>query len=440
MQNKYFSLPVQYEVTPFDDKRFTKVKIYVMHDGENLNGSYFDFSSIDKAKNSICNIPILAFIKKDVYNNKDFGGHDVEVKLSSNGDVEFLYLERPIGVIPENNNNYHYEFINGKTYVVCDGYIWNEYANDALDIINRDGAKSESMEISVDVAGFDNFDGLYHITDYSYLGLTLLGEDVTPAMVGCHAKITDDNQQFNQSYFQVIKELNETLKNFMIDEKDSISCLENDMESVSDIDTNNENEVSINLDKEESSFMENEKEEFDTSLNQPMPDDANMPDGDCEDDEDEGVNVEIEVEVNINTPDTDESEEGEDTTNPSDSQNLIYTLNAEIVRLKDYCTALEQEIVPLRQFKADTINQKTLVEKEQLFVDFSIGLTEDEMKPVKEKMSELTLEQIKANLNEIFTLKNLEALKAEKYSVNKEPNEVIMDLPKKEEINSRYAV
>jgi lipocalin len=185
---KNFSLPIKYEQETFADERFLKLKIYVMHEGKNLNNSNFSMEAIESAKDTIKNIPILAFVKEsDGEDQKDFAGHEMEL-IFKDDQFKFKYLGRPIGVIPAEDNNYHYETIDDKNYVVVDGYVWKDYANDALDIIERDGVKSQSMEISLNAYEYDD-EGICDITGYKYTGVCLLGDDVLPAMVNAKAEV-----------------------------------------------------------------------------------------------------------------------------------------------------------------------------------------------------------------------------------------------------------
>lgn len=203
-------LPVRYEIHPHQDDRYTKIRIYVMHDGVNYNNSFFSKEAMDNARDSIVDIPILAFIKvDDGTDHQDFGGHEMSLVIDSNG-ARLKYLGRPIGVIPETGNNYHYEEWEGRTYVVVDGYIWNDYANEALDILKRDGVKGQSMEIRIDdyVEGSDPVE----ITKYRYTGLTLLGDDHIPAMEGAKAELIG-NFTKNEVFSKRVNELNESLKN-----------------------------------------------------------------------------------------------------------------------------------------------------------------------------------------------------------------------------------
>jgi len=203
------SLPITYKFEETIDDRFRKISIWVMHDNLNLNNSFFSMESIEDAKETLQNIPILAFVKKqDGTNKEDFAGHEIELNITD-GEFKFTYLGRPVGIIPQ-DNNYRYEVIDNKTFVVVDGFIWTDYANEALDILERDEVKGNSMEIRVDNFSYDNVNKYTHINKYRYTGLTLLGDDINPAMVGSKAKLF--SQVFDDNYFALVNELNEKLK------------------------------------------------------------------------------------------------------------------------------------------------------------------------------------------------------------------------------------
>lgn len=179
---KVLNLPLSYEQTGFQDERFTKVRVKVMHSGLNLNNSNFSDEAIGKASPSLRNIPLLAFVKKtDGSGEADFAGHEFEFKITEDG-IKYVYLGRPIGMIPETNNYSYEEDEEGVKFVSADAYIWNQYANEAMDIIQRDGSKSVSMEISVDNYEVDDKVGVMDITDFKYTGVAILGDDVQPAM------------------------------------------------------------------------------------------------------------------------------------------------------------------------------------------------------------------------------------------------------------------
>ena len=189
-----------------------KVKIVVMHEGENLNRSFIGREAIDDAEPTLKNIPILAYIKRDEDGEAiDFDQHNVITKIvqGENGsELKEFYLEKPIGVIPE-TNEYAIEEIDGVEHVTCIGYIWKTYSNEGYDLISESGEKGVSMEISVEEGNKDKKTGLYHINKYSYLGVTALSDSITPAM-GDTCKLTtfsSNEESFKFALEELTKEV-----------------------------------------------------------------------------------------------------------------------------------------------------------------------------------------------------------------------------------------
>jgi hypothetical protein len=186
-----------------------------MHDKVNLNKSNFEFEVIDSevSKESIKNIPILGYIKKiDGSDTKDFSGHEMEITFKD-GDIKIVYLERPIGVVPE-TNNYEYVEKDGKKYVKVIGYLWKDYMNDGYEILQENPNKSVSMEIVVDAYEVKK-DGIVDIKAYRYTGITVLGDNVNPAMQGANLQVIgqfSDNQKFSKEFYQRVEQLNTELK------------------------------------------------------------------------------------------------------------------------------------------------------------------------------------------------------------------------------------
>lgn len=206
---KYFSLPV--EITEnkkfsFDDS-LIPVDIKVMHNGLNLNNSTFFDEAIEDAKESLKNKPILGYIKKvDGSDEQDFAGHEIEISFGEEG-LKVIYLERPLGTVPE-TNNYSILEEDGKKFVFCRGYLWKEYLNSGYEILRDNPKKSVSMEIAVD--DYDiNEDGSINITKYRYLGITILGDDVTAAMTGAELNVVGQfSKNENEDFYSKIEELN----------------------------------------------------------------------------------------------------------------------------------------------------------------------------------------------------------------------------------------
>lgn len=214
-ERKYLSLPVEIienkTMFSFDDS-LIPVDLKVMHNGLNLNNSTFEDRSIEDAKESLKNKPILGYIKKvDGTDQQDFSGHEVEFTWDESG-LKITYLERPIGLIGE-TNNYAILEEDDKKYVTCRGYLWREYLNSGYEILKDNPEKSVSMEIAVDDYEI-NEDGTINITKYRYLGVTVLGDNVSPAMRGAKLTVVGQfSEEYSDDFYKKIEDLNEKLKN-----------------------------------------------------------------------------------------------------------------------------------------------------------------------------------------------------------------------------------
>lgn len=216
------SLATTYEIDDtFDSEKFIKMRLRVCHDGKNPNSSNFEVDNMEKSKDSIQNIPILANVIFDENDEPQFSGHDMELEKSKANPDEYkvIFKETPIGLIPQNCNHTIEDF-NGKNYVFVDGYIWRNYSNYAEDIINRDGESKLSMEIVVDAYSYDSKKKCYNITDYRYTGITFLNKDFGTGMEDALATtgtFAEDNSK--EKFIIIMEELKDTLTQYNINSK-----------------------------------------------------------------------------------------------------------------------------------------------------------------------------------------------------------------------------
>lgn len=173
------------------------VKLTLLHDDLNRNSSSLSMDAIKMAEPSLKNKPILAYIRKDENGEFDFAGHEIEITLSEDG-VKTTYLERPVGIIPE-STKVEYISKDGKIYAACTGYIYKDYSNETLELIEKTNGKCVSVELSVEDGHID-MDSIFHITKFDYLGVTILSDDVTPGMdENCRIELfgnLEDYQEF----------------------------------------------------------------------------------------------------------------------------------------------------------------------------------------------------------------------------------------------------
>lgn len=243
-----------------ESSNLEKVKIIVMHEGVNGNKTEFSIEAIEDAKETIKNIPILAYIKRDDDGKAiDLGEHNVISKIVSTEEgyeIEEYFLERPIGVIPE-TNNYRVEEIEGLKHVVVDGYLWKNHSNEAYNLIMENGEKGVSMEIQIEEGKKDKKTNIYQIEKYSYLGITVLGDDITPAM-GNTCKI--ETFSLNDKFETELNELNEEVKKYQeeVDNmKEKTQVQEEVVETVEEV---SEIEDAVEKDEKETDEVDKEKE------------------------------------------------------------------------------------------------------------------------------------------------------------------------------------
>ena len=213
------SFPVTFEkIKDFEaaDDRFTKVKVWLMHLGQNLNNSAFEKSVVDKAIPTLQYIPIMGFVELNDDNEKDFSDHRYIITKDEKG-VRRKYMGTPYGVIKSSDdNNAHYEDRlcddgETRTFLVTEGVIWN-VLEDGTEIFHRDLVKGQSMELyEKSIDGYEDDDGIFHFTDFSFRAACVLGDNVTPAMTGSTIEV-----QFALSDFvkNIQSELNDKYTTF----------------------------------------------------------------------------------------------------------------------------------------------------------------------------------------------------------------------------------
>ena len=178
------------------------VVLQACHTGENKNHSYISERAMKAALPSFSNRPILGYIH-EVDGQPEFYTHCMH--LDENEEV--VYDEIPIGNIPEScNAHLEYDEDKDKTYCVVNGYIYEEYAPKAIEILEREDECSCSVELSVRELSYNAKDKILQIDDYFYSGVTILGktpdgEVVQPGMDGANIKLEDFSAESNSFVF-----------------------------------------------------------------------------------------------------------------------------------------------------------------------------------------------------------------------------------------------
>lgn len=228
-------LPINYSVDEdFRSDKFLKLRMRICHDGVNPNGSKFSIEDLEAKKDTLANSPILANVYFDEDNVPQFGGHDISIEedKTNPGEAKIIYVERPVGVIPEDNN---FEVVNenGVNYIYADGYIWKNYSNYCPEIIKRYGELKISMEVEILAYKYDVSDDIYDITNFNYLAVTLLNEDMETGMKNARANVEDFSKSGlnNDKYMSfILQELgNELADNYKKNMKGEIGEMDSEL-------------------------------------------------------------------------------------------------------------------------------------------------------------------------------------------------------------------
>lgn len=205
-------------LTPFVSRAF--------HDHVNLNKSEISEESFNENVPSANFRPILAHITTNSDNELDFGSHDYYVTTDKDGNDKVVYEEQPIGVIDGTKTTIEYDEDAGVNRAVLHGYLYDEYCQDAIEILNRRGTVDCSVELCIRELSFNTANKTLQLDDFYVSGLTLLSKDVFPGMAGSNFKIEDfavnaETVTFNtdNKLVETLEKLTNILESFDINQK-----------------------------------------------------------------------------------------------------------------------------------------------------------------------------------------------------------------------------
>lgn len=204
---KKFKVPITFfeKIEESEDSRFTNVKIWLMHIGENLNKSYFSKKAVEEAIPTLANTPILGYIETNKDGEEDFTNHRMIVVKNADG-VEIKYIGQAYGMIPETNNAKFEKRVGTdgveREYLTVEGALWNKW-DEPIDIFEKNNSKGQSMELHNDAVGhFDKDTKLFHFDKFKFFGACVLGDDVKPAMMGSSIEVQFSEQNDFEEYIQ----------------------------------------------------------------------------------------------------------------------------------------------------------------------------------------------------------------------------------------------
>lgn len=188
-----------------NDMQFAKLRIKAYSTALTAHGYFSTKSELKKAAKSICNKPLLVYVNPFT---DDFEGHE---------DDGIFRKEIPCGFVPnEESANIKIEKdSDGVFFLVCDAYIWTMYFENVKSIFERDdNNKSVSVELLV-VDTEEKDDGTIELKEFSFTGITLLGDKIKPAVKGAKAELVKNsyNSSTNAEYEKAKVEFEKILYN-----------------------------------------------------------------------------------------------------------------------------------------------------------------------------------------------------------------------------------
>lgn len=393
------------------DSNLMKVKMMIVHPGRNRNYSSISEEAINEAMESVKNIPILGYVKRDDNGDiDDFDSHNMETRIvdGDNGfKVETVYLERPIGVIPESCNP-RFEEIDGHKYFTVDGYVWKSYSNSAYKLIENSEFKNISMEIKVVDGAYDDVEEVYNITKYRYEGVTVLGDCVEPGIKGANMTRYSKCADYKVALEEICKE---------------IYALESEVDTV-------KNQVTEVVEETKEDVVEEviENEVIEETIE---------------------VNPEVEIEVpeekeEVETVEENETEVVEEKEEFSlEIFKLLFdeipgSLEEIAVKLNERFEEMNVELNSLREYKVAK-EQVELENEVDAIVNEFAALESDEIEPVKAKVlaKEIDVDTFK---KELYCLVGMKAIqKKETYAAKEDVTQVkVIDTNINSEFNDEY--
>ena len=434
-------IPCKFNLEQMEHPNLMKCRLKVAKTGKNWNGSKFSIESFKKAENTLKNIPILAYIKQIDDDKYDFDGHNIEMRTTETPNklvTKFHYLERPIGIIPE-SNNIGYEEEDGETFICCDGYIWKSYANDGLDILMNADTKSVSMEIEIIDGFMDEEDDYYFdITDFIFQGVTVLGDDVPPAIDGASITKYSNFSAYKEMFSEMLFEINKLNK-----EGEDMDELNNEVVVEEVIDDVVE-EVVEEAVKEPAEVVEDEvkDEPAEEAEEDKVEDDIKTPEELLDEVEDVEVVEEVEDVVEEEVKDDFSIFNDILETVPSSIEELhdvlkdmIGSFGKEVNDLKEKLDSQSAELSRLQEFEKEIKSEEMKADMESIIEKYSMN--SDELAELKEKVltNELTMEGFEKEVAFLYATSHL-AIKS--YAKDSKNNEVMIQRNNKNKSMSEY--
>ena len=200
-------------MTPEDieNAQFKKVHFRI-YSADRVNDHNYTCSLkvLKKYAKTIAGKPILVWYNKHANGGKgDFAGHEDSIYAK----------EYPVGFFPNDVKITYEKDENGTVFLCADGYIWTLYYSEIVKVFeDYGGIKGVSSEMLVIDSEMIEDTDIENILQYSFAGLTLIGEHdalgipIKPAVDGCQGTLVT-NASTNAEYEKAKEEFEKILYN-----------------------------------------------------------------------------------------------------------------------------------------------------------------------------------------------------------------------------------
>lgn len=435
--NKKFMLNSSMELSKIISSQIAKVKIYVMYDGKNRNSTHFSRRMIeDKLVPSMYGMPIIGEYSKE---KQDFGGHGGKITITDDG-AEYEQTTVAYGFIPE-SSQMKWETVtetNGtkREYLTCDGYVWYKRFPEVGKIL--DEPSGQSMEIEIFDAKWDEQMKAYDILDAEFTGACILG--VEPCFES--AKIGKFNlEEMKFTLSEMAQELKQVIKDSEVNNMEETNVVETvevteviDVAEVEVAEVATETEPVVEATEvetaefadqtgEEPAEEETEAEGAQEIVEKLAEEVNEMIETAPENTEETAIENAVEAveEVAVAVEELQEAidnpveETQEETAFENQEETETVNFEKENAELRAEIESLKAELVELKEYRTAREN----AEKEALIESFGGEFTEEEFAPVKEKMEEVSKEELETQLFALLGKKKMNYTAVKKTDVNK---------------------
>jgi|GEM_PF-4993741 len=184
-----FSVDDVESLEEINESQFAKCRLRAFSDGITTHEYRFALDVLKSGGYTILGKPIL-WAYSPWYD--DASGHES--------------TEVPCGFVPKDIDDaditYEYDDELDKTFMYVNCYIWKVYAEKLIEILGRtNGIKDVSVEIWI-IKKIEPPDKYTEVTEFSFTGITILGEDIPPACPGANIEVV----KFSAEEFSKAKE------------------------------------------------------------------------------------------------------------------------------------------------------------------------------------------------------------------------------------------